>query len=338
MRGFLFCVMLGLALLLAACGDRYIDDRAGLMSADEEPRLRTFQKKLLQELDIELQVVVLDDACGDLDSLSAQLVEQHGIGKRTRGTRGVLLLVDPVGRQVRMEIGYDLEGIFPDAFIGYIEQRQMAPFFEAGRLGAGIEATAELVVGKALGAIDEAGYDPSAAAGGLAHLSGGGGARSAVDIGIGVVDKPLLEDASAFGAQSSPEQALEAYLEVLRGHIKDPGLGLYSPETQDFFRQWLVTDAQQDNERRKLESHIGQGKVFQHDGRAVIRFPLAETGAAPYFLVWGDGGWMLDFASMHKLIGFNHRNQWHLRSLDHNYMFGFVDWRFDRHGFPCAKP
>jgi len=329
-----YCMLLGLSLLLSACGDRYIDDRAGLMSSDEQTRLRSFQKKLLQELDIELQVVVLDASPGDLDAEAVDLFDERGIGKRTKGARGVLLLIDPVAGQVRMETGYDLEGIFPDAFIGYIEQRQMAPFFSAGRIGAGIEATVELVVGKALGAIDEGSYAPEEKAGGLAHLSGGAGARSTVNIGGGMPAKPVLDDASAFGAQPSAEQVLAAYLEVLRGRIKDPGLGLYSPETREFFRKWLVTDAQQDNERRTLEAHIGQGQVLQRDGRAVIRFPISKRSMAPYFLVRGEEGWMLDFATMSILVGFNHRNQWHLRSFDHPFMFAFEDWQFDRNGFP----
>jgi hypothetical protein len=76
--------------------------------------------------------------------------------------------------------------------------------------------------------------------------------------------------------------------------------------------------------------------VQELDGRAVIRFPVAERGCAPYFLVRGEQGWMLDFASMSILVGFNHRNQWHMRNLDHPFMFAFEDWRFDQHGFPHA--
>ena len=334
MKRILCCMLLGLSVLLMACGDHYIDDRADLMGSDEQGRLRIFQKKLLQELDIELQVVVLDASPGDLDTAAVELFDERDIGRRTKGARGVLLLIDPAGGQVRMEIGYDLESIFPDAFVGYIEQRQMAPFFSAGRVAAGIEATAELIVGKALGAIDEGSYTPDETAGGLAHLSGGAGARSAVGIGDGAPAKPTLDDASGFGAQPSPQQTLAVYLEVLRGHIKDPNLELYSPETRDFFSKWLVTDAQQDNERRSLEAHIGKGQVLQRDGRAVIRFPVTKRGSAPYFLVRGEEGWMLDFASMCKLVGFNHRNQWHLRSLDNPFMFAFADWRFDQHGFP----
>lgn len=334
MKRFICSMMLILSLLLAGCGDRYIDDRAGLMSTQEQMRLHSFQKKLEDELDIELQVVVLSDSPGDLDQAAVALFEKREIGRRTKGARGVLLLIDPAGKQVRMEIGYDLEGIFPDAFVGYVEQRQMAPFFAAGRIGAGIEATVELVVGKAMEAVDAGAYAPDDAAGGLAHLSGGAGARTSAGIGEGVAKKQPLEDASGFGAQPSPRETLALYLQVLRERVKDPELGIYTPDTRAFFRKWLVTDAQQDNEFRSLEKHLARGRIFKRDNRAVIRFPVSEREIPPYFLVRGEEGWMLDFASMNRVIAFNHRNQWHFQTCEHPFMFAFEDWRFDRGGFP----
>lgn len=338
MKGFFFCMLAGLCLLLAACGDRNIDDCAGLMRAGELARLRGLQKRLLEELDIELQIVVLEVRAADLDREAVKQFEKRRIGARTKGARGVLLLVDPNGREVRMEIGYDLEGIFTDALVGYVEQNQMAPFFAAGRVGAGIEATVELLVGKAMGTMEEDDFLPRDNAGHLQNLSGGGGARSQIGIGDGIPAKPKLDNPSAFAAQPSPELALQAYLRVLRGAVKDPELGLYTLETRDFFRTWLVTDAQQHNELRNLESHLGQGQVLQRDGLAVMRFPVSVRSMPPYFLRKGDEGWMLDFAAMNALIAFNHRNQWHFCTLEHPFRFAFEDWRFDGQGFPHPAP
>ena len=53
--------------------------------------------------------------------------------------------------------------------------------------------------------------------------------------------------------------------------------------------------------------------------------------------VCGCSGWMLDFAGMSRWIGFNHKNQWHFRTLDHPYRFALEDLVFDRHGFPHEK-
>jgi uncharacterized protein len=329
--------ILTVALIQAACPGRReqpVEDRAGLLSTAEVDRLGRFHRHLLQELDIELKVLVLAESPGDIDRAAVELFEDYGVGRRTRAARGVLLLVDPPGRQVRMEIGYDLEGIFPDGFIGYVEEGQMAPFFQAGRIGDGVEATVELLVGRALGEVDASdsavGNRPAA----LDHLSGGGGARIAVDVGSGPPEKGRVADAVRFSAQATPSATLRKYLEVLRGHIKDPDLGLYSPETRHFFRRWLVTDGQQDNELRGLLAVMEQGTTRIEGDRAVIRFPVEERRVSPYFFVRGEQGWMLDLASMSRLIGFNQNNQWFFRRSGHVYMFAFDDLRFDKNGFP----
>jgi uncharacterized protein len=324
-------------LILTACPGRReqpVEDRAGLLSTAEENRLEQFHRHLLQELDIELKVLVLAESPGDIDRAAVELFEGYGVGRRTRSARGVLLVVDPPGRQVRMEIGYDLEGVFPDGFVGYVEESQMAPFFQAGRVGDGVEATVELLVGRALGEVDARGSALSNRPADLNHLSGGGGARIDVEVGSGLPEKSRAANPARFAAQASPSATLRKYLEVLQGHVKDPDLGLYSPETRHFFRRWLVTDGQQDNELRGLLAVMEQGTTRVEGDRAVVRFSLGDRRVCPYFFVRGGQGWMLDLASMSRLIGFNQNNQWFFRRAGHAYMFAFDDLRFDKNGFP----
>ena len=97
-------------------------------------------------------------------------------------------------------------------------------------------------------------------------------------------------------------------------HIKDPNLGIYTPDTRKFFAQWLVTDAQQDNELKSLQKVLSQAAVYQDNSRAVIRFPISNRQAAPYLLRRSDQGWMLDFAAMNKFVGFNPVSYTHLRA------------------------
>jgi uncharacterized protein len=329
-------LLIGL-LILTACPERReqaVEDRAGLLSTAEENRLGRFHRHLLQELDIELKVLVLAESPMDIDQAAVELFEKYGVGRRTRAARGVLLVVDPPGRQVRMEIGYDLEGIFPDGFVGYVEESQMAPFFRVGRVGDGVEATVELLVGRALGEVDARGAALPNRPAALDHLSGGGGARIGVEVGSGSPEKGRAANAAYFAAQASPPATLRKYLEVLQGHVKDPDLGLYGPETRHFFRRWLVTDGQQDNELRGLLTVMEQGMTRIEGDRAVVRFPLGDRRVPPYFFVRGEQGWMLDLASMSRLIGFNQNNQWFFRRTGHGYMFAFDDLRFDKNGFP----
>jgi uncharacterized protein len=328
-----------LVLSLLGCRPKpdFVEDRQGVLSSAERGRLVRFQGTLLRELDIHLKLVVLDASPGDLDALAAEMFDEHGVGGKTGDARGVLILVDPTGRQVRVEIGYGLEGIFPDAFVGHIERNQMVPFFQANRVGPGIEATVELLVGKALERVEAHAYDPEESGDPAGdHLSGGAGARVDVTIGSGQPDKGKASPDARFEAQATPLGTLETYKEVLRLRIKDPDLEIFTPRTRAFFRKWLVTDAQQENELRSL-LQAPEPRVLTQGERAVIRFPVVDRQAVPLFLRKGEEGWMLDFASMHRFIGFNHRNQWHLKDLENPYMFAFQEWRFDANGFPHPK-
>ena len=312
-------ILMLLVVLLSGCpqtNESPIDDRAGLMAPSERQRVADFQHSLLQDYDIEFKVVVLERTTADLDQKALQLFEKYGVGRQTHGARGLLLVIDPMGHQLRLEVGYDLEGLYPDGFVGYVESQQMAPFFQAGRVGTGIEATVELLISRA----------------------GGGGARIDVQLGSGASKKEMVVDSEPFAAADSAEETLRRYMNVLQGHIKDPDLGLYTPKTREFFRNWLVTDAQQDNELRELAAMVDRGQVVVVDNLAVVRFPLEQRRTSPYLLRRDESGWMLDFAAMSRLIGFNHRNQWFFRSTGHEFMFAFTDVQFDRNGFSQEKP
>jgi uncharacterized protein len=233
-----------LVLSLLGCREKpdFVEDRQGVLSPAERDRLVRFHGTLLRELDIHLKLVVLDASPGDLDALAAEMFAEQGVGRKTGDARGVLILVDPAGRQVRMEIGYGLEGVFPDAFVGHIERNQMVPFFQANRVGPGIEATVELLVAKALESMEEKAYDPEESRDPAGdHLSGGAGARVDVATGSGQPDKGKASADTSFGPQATPLGTLEEYKKVLHFRIKDPDLGIYTPETRDFFRKWLVT-------------------------------------------------------------------------------------------------
>jgi len=317
----------------------YIEDQPALLTAQEHQRLVETGKAILRDLNIHIKTVILKDHAEDIDHKASEIFSTEALGKKTAGARGILFLIDPKGRQVRLEIGYGLEPLFPDGFIGYLERRQMLPFFRSGQVGPGIEATMELIVGKALGTIDEDRYriDPVPKKHSQDHYSGGAGARITVGNNS---EAPRTERAyrkEEFSPQKSPVRTLEQYRKVLAHHMKDPSLELYTPQTQKFFAEWTVTDAQQDNELRTLESVSGQEKLFCEGDRAVIRFPLNNRQAPPYFFRRINSVWMLDFAGMNSIIGFNHLNQWHFIKTDHPWRFAFSDLHIDKNGSPHAR-
>ena len=316
----------------------FIDDQRGILTQHEQHRIAEFHGALLRNLDIHIKVVVLKENSPDINREATRLFDTYTLGRKTRGARGVLFLVDPAGKQVRVEIGYDLEPVFTDGFIGYIEREQMVPFFQANKVGPGMEATVELLVGKALGAIDESKYVVSEEIHQVGdHYSGGAGTRTTVEISSGAPEKNATSLAAEFGPQESPEETLKQYIKVLKLQIKDPNLGMYTPDTRRFFSTWVVTDAQQDNESRDLEKAMRTGVLFQNENLAVVRFPVSNRQVPPYFFRQSDDGWMLDCASMSKTIRFNHLNQWFFKTRNHPFMFAFKDIAFDRNGFPHLK-
>ncbi|MBB3772542.1 uncharacterized protein FHS55_003163 [Angulomicrobium tetraedrale] len=59
---------------------------------------------------------------------------------------GVLLLVVPAERRVRLEVGYGVEGVLPDAVASTIIQTAILPDFRAGDIPGGIEKGADAVI------------------------------------------------------------------------------------------------------------------------------------------------------------------------------------------------
>lgn len=65
---------------------------------------------------------------------------------QARKNNGVLLLVAPAERKVRIEVGYGLEGILTDAVSSTIIRTAILPSFKAGNMPAGIEAGAAAIL------------------------------------------------------------------------------------------------------------------------------------------------------------------------------------------------
>ncbi|MCJ8142405.1 TPM domain-containing protein [Ancylobacter sp. A5.8] len=65
---------------------------------------------------------------------------------QTEKDNGVLLLVAPNEKRVRIEVGYGLEGVLPDAVASTIIQTAILPDFRAGNFAGGVEKGADAVI------------------------------------------------------------------------------------------------------------------------------------------------------------------------------------------------
>lgn len=82
----------------------------------------------------------------DIAEYGYQLGRAWGIGEKDKNT-GAILLVAPTEREVRIEVGYGLEGTLTDALSRAIIERRIVPEFRAGRMEAGIVAGTDAILG-----------------------------------------------------------------------------------------------------------------------------------------------------------------------------------------------
>jgi uncharacterized protein len=121
-------------------------DNADLLSANEERRLAAKLESHEKATSNQLVVVTLPSLQGvEIEDYGYQLGRHWGIGQEGRDN-GVLLIVAPNQRKVRIEVGYGLEGDLPDAIASVIVQNDILPAFRAGNYPAGIDAGVDAII------------------------------------------------------------------------------------------------------------------------------------------------------------------------------------------------
>jgi uncharacterized protein len=309
-------------------------DGAALLSERERRSIASYHDRLLADHDIDYRVVTAQTG-GDVDQAGHEAFAALGVGERSGSGRGLLLLIDPNADRVRLEVAAGLEGVFTDAFVAYLEQRQMVPFFRDDRVADGILATTELIVARAQEAAAGEAFDPTTAA----SFSLGGGASTAARIGAGL-DRNWARDRSQVAPEATPEATVAAYLAAMAARNGRPDLAVYSEDSRQMLGSWTMTPAQMDQVVRTYRAcRHGEVRYSGSGDLAVIRYAPAARQCSPWFLRREGGRWTLDLTATQRVIRFNHRNQWRMPDPGgHAYAFAFADWRFDRHGFPIDSP
>ena len=113
-------------------------DNADLLSPADEGMLTSLLARHEADTSNQLVVVTLKSLQGyDIADYGYQLGRHWGIGQKGKDN-GVLLIVAPNERKVRIEVGYGLEGTLTDKLSHDIIQDQILPPFKAGDYTAGI--------------------------------------------------------------------------------------------------------------------------------------------------------------------------------------------------------
>lgn len=115
-------------------------DAADLLSVEDERALSIDLEALEEKTSDQLVVVTLPSLQGyTIEEFGYQLGRAWGIGQAGKDN-GVLLIVAPNERKVRIEVGYGLEGRLTDALTKVIIENAILPRFRAGDFAGGIRA------------------------------------------------------------------------------------------------------------------------------------------------------------------------------------------------------
>lgn len=117
-----------------------VTDLTGTLTAAQqsalESRLQTFEAQKGSQVTVLIVPTTQPEA---IEQYSIRVVEQWKLGRK-KIDDGVLLLVAKDDRKLRIEVGYGLEGVLPDAIARRIIAEDIAPRFKQGDFHGGIEA------------------------------------------------------------------------------------------------------------------------------------------------------------------------------------------------------
>lgn len=118
----------------------FVNDFANVISAEAEDELEGMLASYEAQTGIEIAVVTVPQLIDEtIETYSVRLFEEWGIGKQGRDN-GVLFLAATEDREMRIEVGYGLEGDVTDIEASHLVDVVVPPYFASGDFDGGVRA------------------------------------------------------------------------------------------------------------------------------------------------------------------------------------------------------
>lgn len=129
----------------------FVNDFAGVLSAEEktslEEKVTTFQKETTNEI----AVVAIHSLAGDsIENYANELFREWGIGTKEKNN-GVLFLVAVDDHKMRIEVGYGLEGAVTDIGTKHLQEEVATPAFQNNDYYKGIDGVVDGLISMSKG-------------------------------------------------------------------------------------------------------------------------------------------------------------------------------------------
>jgi uncharacterized protein len=118
----------------------WVHDEANVLSASAKAQMEALLQAHRDSTSNQIAVLVVPSLEGeDIDGYGVRVFEEWKLGQKGKDN-GVLFLIAMQERQMRIEVGYGLEGVLTDALSSRINRNEVAPYFREGNYEGGIQA------------------------------------------------------------------------------------------------------------------------------------------------------------------------------------------------------
>jgi len=286
---------------------KLVDDRADLLPQADEEYITEYHRMLLRRFDIDYRILT-DNNLPNINRFAWERFNDEKVGSESEQGRGLLLVIDPEQNQLRIEVSAGLESVYPDAFVAYLENRQMVPFFNRGRVADGIFATSELIRIRAMEAQEGLEFDPSSI-----RMSQGAGANATAGIDAGR-DTTFTQGKPDVPAADTPEETYRRFFESLANRNGRWDLDIFTPATKQHMKGMISSAAQMDHGVKTYRNCMIEHATYNEERTlAVLAHSLSNRACDPFFLEKGeDGKWRLDLKTVGTALGHTFGNIWYI--------------------------
>jgi len=298
-------------------GEAFLYDYANILE-DVDEYSNNYLKGIKDRYEIEAVIISIPslDNIRTVEEAAVEILNNWKIGKDYNG-RGIVLFFAEKEKKIKLEVSYELEDVFTDIFCGFVEDKQLRPYFLGGQLGIGLLAVMEEIenrsqikhqddyTGKIISGLDDA------------LLSGGAGAKREL---LEFEKETVESSGSLFPAGKTPAQGWETLINSWRKKTRDPNLGVYTEITRLAYRDYQNLPDSRYNEDVKTYGRKFF-EIIQNENYAVIFFGNKKGWEnAPFLFCKTSDGWQFDIVHQRKYIRMGPNPKWGIERANYPYV------------------
>lgn len=312
---------------------RSLIDEAHFIPASDAEGFEKWLGWIDDESGVDFRLIFTQDVSGSIDAYTVQRARELGVG-RDVDKRGLLFVYDVVGQRMRIEVGPGLEGVFTDAFVGYLMREQSGMYFEGGHRVLALKTTLWVVEER----LRESAFSETLDKRPLRYvpdslrLAEGAGATARMSVpgetGPYRPRWPAADVHAHFAPQPTVEGTYALYLEALRIGQLSVDLPMYAPASHSGTKKvplrFLTTPA---FGRFTFSSEEGQEHIVVERGNLAIMIFTKTPLVAPHLFRRTAAGWHIDVVAEHRdtFERVDGKYTWSMHLTKDDYSMAFAD-------------